>query len=718
MKEKVKTYYIDLVKGKRKGALEALFSFLLLLLSFIYGFFVKLILSCYEISLFKSYKPDCRVVSVGNISWGGTGKTPLVEALARFFKQEGKNPAILIRGYGKDEVDMLKSRFSDIPVLADRDRIKTAKEAYGCYRADTIILDDGFQHWRLGRDLDIVLIDSKTPFGNRRLIPRGILREPLSSLIRADVFILTNSNLAKENIELIKKELHKYNNRAPIYEAIHAPDFLGNLASGEKVEPSTMKSKRIALLCGIANPDSFENTLNLLDVEISLRFCFADHYQYNKEDLKRIQRQCLEKQIESIITTEKDAARLIPLLKPERERLKVKILALGVKFKIVKDEDKFFASLRGDKNNQEPYSILILSDGKAGHLNQSKAVAKIIQKRKTDQGLGAEAIKAKIVEVKFKNGLSRALLGFCSIFANPGCGRCLRCLRFCLNNNSFEKLMQSPADIIVSTGSSLSSVNLYLSYRNKARKVVLMKPSFLSLDKFDLMIIPQHDRIKKKENVLQTVIAPNLIDRQYLKEQASILKNRLEAQKQSKIEAERSIIGVLIGGDTPKYRMTLELVNKIIFQLKEVAQKLNCQLLVTTSRRTPKIVEKLLKENLGDFGQCKLLVIANEKNIPEAVGGILGLSEIIIVSGESISMASEATSAERYVLVFEAQKKVISQTKQERFLEKLEKAGFIKVVRPEALSSEIEKIWKDRPKKKKIQDKELIYQALGRILQN
>jgi len=128
LKEKVKTYYIDLAKGKRKGAWSELFSFLLLWPSFVYGFFVRFIFSCYEMGLLKSYRPNCRTISVGNISWGGTGKTPLVAAIAKHFQQQGKKPAVLIRGYGNDEAFMLKDKLKDIPVVAGRDRIKTAKE--------------------------------------------------------------------------------------------------------------------------------------------------------------------------------------------------------------------------------------------------------------------------------------------------------------------------------------------------------------------------------------------------------------------------------------------------------------------------------------------------------------------------------------------------------------------------------------------------------------
>ncbi len=738
MKEKLKAYYIDLVEDKRKGALAALFSFLLLLLSFVYGFFVKLFLSCYRIKLFKSTKLDCRLISVGNITWGGTGKTPLVETLAKFLQQEGKNPTVLIRGYGKDEVHMLKDRFRGIPVLAGRNRIKTARYAQKRYDVDTIILDDGFQHWRLSRDLDIVLIDAKFPFGNGSLLPRGILREPLSSLGRADVFVLTNSDLAKEKIEPIKKQLRKYNQQAPIFEAKHAPHYLRSLTSGEKIDPSTIRNQRVGLLAGIAHPEYFEKTLDLLEARVSLRFFFLDHYRYKKKDLEKIEKQCLKHGIKTIITTEKDAARLKAAgkgLSPE-----IRLLALGIEFKIVKDQEKFFGLLKNNKQTQKPYSILVLNDGKAGHLNQAKAVAKIIKKvacdnnlnrqfsqwypphtflyhqqRKIAEGAGADELEIKTVEVKFKNGFCRTLLATCSIFANPDCRGCLRCLRFCLKKDSFAELMQLPANIIVSAGSSLSSVNLFFSYKNNARSVVLMKPSFLNLDRFDLVIVPEHDRVKPKDNVLLTKIAPNLIDREYLQEQADIL-NTQYAIRNTQYETKGPTIGVLIGGDTPKYRLTTELMNKIVSQLKETAGNLDCRILVTTSRRTPQAVEKLLKDNLTNFEPCKLLVVANEKNIPEAIGGILGLSDIIVVSGESISMVSEAVSAGKDVLVFKPEKKVRAPSKQERFLEKLEREEILKIIQPESLSLKIEKAWKERPKRFKIQDKELIYQAVSRLL--
>ncbi len=713
LRKKVKAYYVDLVQGKRKGALDAFFSFFLLCCSFVYGFLVKLVLACYQTGVCKTYQSPVRVISVGNLTWGGTGKTPLVETLARFFKDEGKNPAILIRGYGKDEVAMLKSKFKEICVLAGRDRVRTAKSALKHCSADIIILDDGFQHWRLGRDLDIVLIDCKTPFGNRRLIPRGILREPLSSLTRADVFILTKSELAGENTGPIKQELRKYNPRAAIYEAVHTPRSLYRLTTKEGVEFSTIKDRPVALLAGIASPSSFVQTVSSLGAKVALRFDFPDHYRYGRKDLQKIAGQAAERQIETLITTEKDAAKLSGLFRPGEFTLE--ILVLGVELEINRGKEEFFNLLRKGKDAEQTYHILVLNDGKAGHLNQSKAVAGIIRKRKTDSGMNREDVSIRTVEVRFKNGLCRILLGLCAIFASQRCAGCLACLRFCLSKDSYEELIQLPANVVVSAGSSLSSVNLFLAYRNRARKVVLMKPSFLILNRFDLVVVPEHDRLEVRNNVLLTRITPNLIEREYLQDQAGILQSRIR-NKGFRFKPDSPTIGVLIGGDTATYRMSRELVNKIIIQLKAVARNLNCRLLITTSRRTPRTVAELLKENLNHLEQCQLLVIANEKNIPEAVGGILGLGDIILVSGESISMVSEAVSAEKYVLVFMPEKRLKAQTKQERFLQKLEQDKMVKVVLPDRLSEEIETLWQARPGIIKAQHRQAIYQAISKIL--
>lgn len=712
MLKNLKKYYIDLAKDRRKGVLFSPFGLFLILPSFIYGLVVRVILLCYEMGLVKSYKADCRVISIGNITWGGTGKTPLAEALARFLKKEGKSPAVLIRGYGRDEAYMLKDKLKDIPVLTGRDRIKSAREACMDYGADTLILDDGFQHWRLRRDLDIVLIDASSPFGNRGLVPRGILREPLSSLARADVFVLSRMDAnPQEGLEAIKKELRRYNPRAPIYQAVYTPSFLRRLnPATERYELSKIKNERVALVSGIADPQYFARSIESLGAEIALEFCFPDHYRYSSKDLQDIQRQCLEKGIKYIITTEKDAARMRGLL--NKEKLNLELLALCIEIKIIDDEEGFFDFIRTGKDGKVPCSILVLSDGKAGHLNQSKALVRIIQKIKKNAGASNGHISSRIVEVKFKNGLWRIMFGFGSILFGR---RSYWLLRLCLRKDSFCELMHSPADIVISAGSSLSSVNLPLAYKNRARNIVLMKPALVSLDRFDLAVIPKHDHIRPRNNVLLTRIAPNLIDQEYLEKQGNALDAKY-AIRNAECESKAPRIGLLIGGDTSKYKIGAELTGKIIEQLKSLSHNFNFQILATTSRRTPKVTEELLKNKLGGFPGCKLLVIANEKNIPEAVGGILALSDIVIVSGESISMVSEAVSAQKYVLVFEMEKKVRTSTRQERFLKALEKEGVLKVIAPDNLAVEIERLWNEKPRKKKIEDNERIYQALGELI--
>jgi tetraacyldisaccharide 4'-kinase len=711
--DKLRTYYIDLVNDKNKAVSATIFCFFLLLSSFVYSFFVKLILFCYQMALLKPFKPACQVISVGNITWGGTGKTPFVETIVKFFKSRDKKIAILMRGYGEDEANMFREKFIDIPVLTGRNRIRTAKEAVEKHGVDIIILDDGFQHWRLGRDLDIVMIHSTVPFGNRKLVPRGILREPLSGLSRADVFVLTRSTSEDKDYEPLKQELRRYNSWAPIYIAEYQPQFLKDLNSKEVFALSVLKNQRIAVVCGIGNPRAFVHSLCLINAKIALQFYFSDHYRYTIRDLTNIKTQCQNNCIGTIVTTEKDAVKLIKFLPPQN--LPVKILVLYTEFKIVEGEKDFFALLQENENKKKYYSILILSDGKAGHLNQAKAIARIIQKRKKDLKTQDSEIITTIVEVEFKHRLYRPLLDLCTLFGKTCYRSHLNYLRFCLKKTTFDKLMQTSANIVISAGSSLAAVNFFLANKNEAKSVVLMKPLFINLNRFDLVILPEHDQIKPKGNILVTKITPNLIDRQYLQEQANNLSNRLQVSS-GRFQVNRLNIGVLIGGNTPKYRITSGLINEIILQLKKTVANLNCQLLITTSRRTPRVVERLLKENFVNFSECKLLTIANEKNIPEAVGGILGLSDIILVSGESISMVSEALSAEKYILVFKPEKKVNACTKQDIFLQKLESENMLRIIQPNNLFVEIEKACREKPAQTKIQDRELIYQAISRIL--
>jgi tetraacyldisaccharide 4'-kinase len=241
-----------------------------------------------------------------------------------------------------DEPYMLKMNLGDVPVVVDTDRIRAAKLAIHNYGADTVILDDGLQQWRIKKDLEIVTIDATCPFGNRKLIPRGILREPLSSLKRADVFILTKTNLNPDSQD-IKDFLSSINPQSLIVESTHSP--LGFYRLDDKdgfLGLEALAGENVTLVSGIADPDSFQNLIVSLGINIGLFFRFPDHHNYAKEELGRIIKNSKDKNIDTIITTEKDAARIRSL---QLTAYSLQLLYLRIELKIIKDEQEFYNRL-------------------------------------------------------------------------------------------------------------------------------------------------------------------------------------------------------------------------------------------------------------------------------------------------------------------------------------------------------------------------------------
>jgi tetraacyldisaccharide 4'-kinase len=320
----------------------------LLLLSYVYGALIR------GLTLFYSFRPhklNCKVISIGNITVGGTGKTSLVEFVARFLRDKGHRVAILSRGYKKlsgsmgDEPFMLLKNLEDIPVIVDKDRVRAAVRAVAEYGADTVILDDGMQQWRIKKDLEIITVSAAQWFGNRHMMPRGILREPLSSLKRADIFVLTKTNLAG-GINDIKASLNKFNSRAPVIESVHeAVGFYDKNRPDELLSLSPLQGKNVALFSGIADPYSFTDLVNSLGIKVGLDLRFDDHHNYSVEDLSGIIGKCSEKKLGIIITTEKDAARL------SEEKLELfkgyQVLVLRIALKITKNEKQLIAGLLG-----------------------------------------------------------------------------------------------------------------------------------------------------------------------------------------------------------------------------------------------------------------------------------------------------------------------------------------------------------------------------------
>jgi mitochondrial fission protein ELM1 len=352
--------------------------------------------------------------------------------------------------------------------------------------------------------------------------------------------------------------------------------------------------------------------------------------------------------------------------------------------------------------------ILILSDAKTGHLRQSQAVADIAQESLREKGFD---VKIETVEVKFRNKFSSALLKFSSCLSGKyNCQGCLICLKRLLDLKSYNAIIGQKPDIIISCGSSVAVVNYLLSRENLSKSMVLMKPSVLSIRKFNLVIVPKHDNPPKRKNVIVTEGALNLINEEYLREQT----DKLIKVQGLGFKVQGFYIGLLIGGDAKNFHLQENVISGVIKQVKSACEKLGADILVTTSRRTAARVEGIIKKEFKDYARCKLLVIANEKNIPEAIGGILGLSQIIITSPESISMISEAVNSKKYVLVF---KTGMLNKKHARFLNNFSKSKYICLTENISdLSKNIEDIWVSKPQIHTLSDNILIKEAIGRVL--
>lgn len=295
----------------------------------------------YRVMPFRIRKVGARVISVGNITWGGTGKTPLVARLARELTECGKRVAVLTRGYGQDEVEELRKKLPSVPILVGRDRIRTAKEAVRRHGAEVVILDDGFQHIRLHRDLDIVNINSTLPFGPGGLIPVGTLREPVAHLGRADIFVLTKSNLGSKNLHWIRQRLLDIKPGAVIFEAVHRPIRLLDIRRNRSLSPGEMKGKKVAALSGIGDPHSFEKMVENLGAEIVFAARFGDHHRFMGWELLDLARRCKGLGVREVVTTEKDFFRIGPLLKSKRAAgfAWLNFLVLEIEFQIIDEED-------------------------------------------------------------------------------------------------------------------------------------------------------------------------------------------------------------------------------------------------------------------------------------------------------------------------------------------------------------------------------------------
>ena len=372
--EQFETFALEVIFGERRGKKAALLRGVLFGLSKVFLIIVKGRRWLYEARIIRDHPLGVQVITVGNLTVGGTGKTPVVEKFARVLTDQGRKVAILSRGYrskpppltqrwknklllqdeivpprvvsdGKslllnsedagDEPYMLASNLKDVVVLTDKDRVKSGRYAIEQFGCDTLLLDDGFQYWKLaGRRRDIVLVDAQQPFGNEHLLPRGTLREPPEHIRRADTIFITKSDSETAGL---RARIRKHNPSAGIIECVHWPLFFEDVFNPDQREQiGWLKGKKVATLSGIAQPESFEQSLLKQGADLVYTKRFADHHRFNQQEILNTINRAKKRRAEVILTTQKDAVRF-----PKIDRRDLPIFYMRVEIKILSGAKDF-----------------------------------------------------------------------------------------------------------------------------------------------------------------------------------------------------------------------------------------------------------------------------------------------------------------------------------------------------------------------------------------
>ena len=365
-------FIVDVVYDRINNNIADIIGFILNIFSIVFSQIIKIRYFLYDNRLLKNSPLGCLVIVVGNITVGGTGKTPVVEKLAKTLQQNGRKVGIISRGYkskneslikkiirfitngavtppkvvsnGKtvllgsklagDEPYMLANNLPGVVVVCDKNRVKAGYFAIKDFGCDTLVLDDGFQYLKLKGSLNICLVDSTNPFGNEHLLPRGILREPLHRLSKADYILITKTKNIQQCEELHSTIRH-HNSIAKIIYCKHTPRFLVDIKSGEEKYLDFIKEKKVAVFSGIAYPESFEGTIKEQGADIIYTKRFLDHHRFSKGEIKTVFMEALASGADMILTTEKDAVRL-PNIFP-----KIPLYYLRLEIDILSNEEDF-----------------------------------------------------------------------------------------------------------------------------------------------------------------------------------------------------------------------------------------------------------------------------------------------------------------------------------------------------------------------------------------
>ncbi len=308
--------FYELVGGRRRGAWPSLLRLGLRLAEVPYTCAVRWRNRRYDSGATVTHRVEVPVVSVGNLTLGGTGKTPMVEWIARWFRRRDVRVTVISRGYGaqrgsqNDEALELEQKLPDVPHLQNPDRVAAARVAIDELDCQLILLDDGFQHRRLGRDLDIVLVDATEPFGFGHVFPRGMLREPIDGLRRADVVVLSRADsVTEQRKEQIAREIRRHAPEAVYAEGVHAPR--GLIAFDGREEPlDSLRDQPVAAFCGIGNPGGFRHTLETCGCRVIAFREFPDHHAYDRADVEALTEWTESLQVTAVLCTHKDLVKL------------------------------------------------------------------------------------------------------------------------------------------------------------------------------------------------------------------------------------------------------------------------------------------------------------------------------------------------------------------------------------------------------------------------
>lgn len=347
-------FYQELISGRKSGICSGLLRGLLGIASIFYSAIIRARNILYDRGVLKSYKAGAVVISVGNITVGGTGKTPLVIWLCKFLEQKELRCAILTRGYkaqtqtrqtsdeqratSTDEPAILAQSCPEAKVIVNPDRVTAARQAVEKFGAKVLIMDDGFQHRRLARELDIVAIDGTRGFGyTGKLLPAGFLREPVRGLRRADVIVITRCDqVGQDELEQAEETLQKVNPDIIIARSIHNPVCVTS-EDGKEMSIEQLKDRKVFAFCGIGNPDAFLNTIKKLNTNLVGSKVYNDHYHYTNNDISDIYQRARALEAELILATQKDWTKIRHLRWPNKD---IPVAYLVIEIKFVAGDDK------------------------------------------------------------------------------------------------------------------------------------------------------------------------------------------------------------------------------------------------------------------------------------------------------------------------------------------------------------------------------------------